>query len=196
VTRLEADDSDCPIPTEPPLLCLRNPSFEGMPQANTGFAFDAEPWSACTNPSTVNTPNIVNNTISQMVASVPKPTEGLTFLGLLEQHQAAQRLCETLPGDSAVSMQIDLARIHVGGTVVPETELAFLEIWGGVAADCSRRELLWASPALSTEWQTYCVTLRPTQFTDNLVLRARSDNSLPTSIFVIADNVVPVSLCP
>ncbi|MDB4988622.1 MAG: hypothetical protein JWN04_3800 [Myxococcaceae bacterium] len=196
IALLESSDASCPLP--PPQLCLQNPSFEGTPTVNTGSAgeFDALPWSACSNPSMTNVPDVVNDTIPQTLAAVPKASDGMTFLGLPEGQQASQRLCESIEGGSTVSLQLDASRIYIGGDVVPDTELAFLELWGGVASACSQRELLWASPPLSRSWQTYCVELRPQQFTDNLTLRANSNGALPTLIYVIVDHLVPVSRCP
>jgi hypothetical protein len=200
VTRLDADDASCPLPPpRPPGLCLDNPSFEGTPGINTNIApmFEAAPWSACMIPAaaTGNTPDVGSDTLAQMVAVAPKATAGATYLGLLENEQASQRLCRPLTGGSQVSFTVDLSRVYIGGGV-PDTEPGFLEIHGGVANDCSQRELLWASPALATQWESFCVTLRPQQFMDNLTLRSRSDNSLGTPIYLTVDNIVPVDDCP
>jgi len=205
VTRLELDPVLCtddaslplPPPPPPPLLCLQNASFEGKAAINLGVPtnFDAMPWSVCTNPSQSNTPDIVDETIEQMVVTVPKATHGLTYLGMFEGEQTSQALCRPIPAGGAQSFLIDLSRIQLGAGVVPDSEATLLEIWGGVAGDCSQRELLWASPKLELTWKTYCVTLWPSQYMDNLTLRARSDMSLASQVYMIADHIVPVERC-
>jgi len=193
-TRLEFPEADCDPPPSP--LCLLNPSFEGTPQFNDGGKdkFDAIGWSQCTNPDETNTPEIGNNSISQPVADVPDTTDGETFLGLAEGEQVSQTLCEPLESGSERFVRIDLQRIYLG--VPPDTEFPFLEIWGGVAADCSQRELLWVSEPVKDDWGTYCATLRPHGYTNLLTLRAGADGSNPTASYMAADNMVPVESCP
>jgi len=196
VTQLESSDAGCAPPA--PQICLTNPSFEGTPAINLGtpVKFDAPPWSDCTNPMVPNLPQIINDTVQQMVGKVPNPTNGSTILVIPEDSQASEKLCRSIQGGRSVSFTIDVARATIADNVNPQTEAAFLEIWGGVAADCSRRENLWASPPLANTWQTYCVTLGPQQFTDNIVLAARSDKTLASSIAIAVDNMKPVTACP
>jgi len=202
VTRLTIGDASCPVDAAlpaAPLLCLGNPSFEGTPGFNSGVPtmFDGAPWSVCTNPSVSNTPEIASDAIGQaIVTPVPKATDGLTWLGLAEGEQVSQALCRGVPSGTTLSFRIDLSRIYVGANVVPDTEATFLEIWGGIAADCSARQLLWASPKLDTVWNTYCATVRAQQYFDNLVLVSRTDKSQAASTYLIADNIVPVESCP
>jgi hypothetical protein len=195
-----ASPSDAGCPSEPPSdaavassLCLDNPSFEGAPALNLGGAgeFDADPWSACTNPVVSNTPDIANESIA--VTDVPPPTDGLTYLALGEGEQASQELCSEVPGGSLVPIAFDLARVDIGEPVV---ENVFLEIWGGLAADCSQRQLLWASPALDTGWQSFCVTLRPQHFMTQLTLRANADMTSLSPAYLFVDNLRPVASCP
>lgn len=195
---LELSDAGCPPLPEPPLLCLENGSFEGTPVANIGLvnAFDAMPWNVCTNPSIVNTPDIANDSIKQMVAMVPKPTHGVTFLALGENEQVSQKLCASISGSETRSFTIDLSRINIGSGVVPETERVFLEVWGGVAADCSQRELLWASEPLDVGWKTHCITIAPHAFMDQITLRTNADKSQLAPAYLIADQLVPVKSCP
>ncbi|MDB4975137.1 MAG: hypothetical protein JWN48_3478 [Myxococcaceae bacterium] len=194
--RLEAADAACPAAPSGPLICLQNPSFEGKAAPNPGLpsTFDLSPWSACP-ASASNSPDVVDDTTGQMVVTLPKAVDGQTYLGLMEGEQASQELCRPLAVGSPVSLQLDVARIYIGGGL-PDTELAFLELWGGVAAECSQRERLWASPAIGLQWQRHCVTLEPTQAADNLTLRARSDDTLGSSIYLVVDNLVPVHQCP
>jgi hypothetical protein len=197
-------DADCPRPMTPPepqphaRLCLQNPSLEGTPAANFGQdqAFDAAPWTACTNPSATNTPDIGNDTVAQTLGPIPKPTDGVTFLALGEGEQVSQAFCSPLADDSPVSLEIDLARLNIGAGIVPETEQVFLEVWGGLSVDCSTHELLWASPALQAGWKTYCITLRPRSFMTQLTLRANADMTLPTPAYLLVDNLKPVDSCP
>jgi hypothetical protein len=203
--RLErAVDIDCPkpmvLPAPPvrPKLCLENLSFEGTPAANFGQdqAFDAPPWSACTNPMATNTPDVGNNTVAQTLGTIPEPTDGLTFLALGEGEQVSQPFCGPIPDDTPMSVELDLARLNIGAGIVPETEQVFLEVWGGLSVNCSRRELLWASPPLQTGWQHYCMTLRIRSFMTQLTLRTNSDMTLPTPAYLLVDNLKPVDGCP
>jgi hypothetical protein len=169
-----------------------------MAAANFGQdqAFDAAPWSACTNPVVTNTPDIGNETVAQTLGTIPAPTDGVTFLALGEGEQVSQAFCSPLPEDAPVSLELDLARINIGAGLVPETEQVFLEVWGGLSVDCSRRELLWASPALDVGWTRYCITLRPRAFLTQLTLRANSDLTQPTPGYLLVDNLKPVDRCP
>jgi len=80
--------------------------------------------------------------------------------------------------------------------VTPDTELTFVEIWGGLAATCSQEQRLWASEPLPLTWQTYCAKLHPLQYTDQITLSAKTDGSLPTVTYLLVDNLVPVESCP
>ena len=199
-----ASDAGCPAPAMPPvqpprpLVCLKNTSLEGTPAANFGQSegFDAEPWSACTNPETSNTPHIGNAELAQTLGTIPDPTDGNTFLALGEGAQVSQALCKPLEDDGPISLQLDLTRINIGAGVVPETEQVFLEIWAGLSVNCSRHELLWASGPLEVGWKTYCVTLRPRAFFTQLTLRANADGSLVTPVYLLVDNIKPVESCP
>jgi hypothetical protein len=187
-----------------PLLCVENPSFEGKPAYNSGppEVFDCAPWSTCTNADTgdpdvgFNTPDVVNDTIKQLVVTIPQPTNGDTFLGLAEDEQVEQALCQGIAPGTTVFVEIDLRRLYIGAGVTPDSEWPFLEIWGGIAADCSQRQLLWASPKLSASWKTYCASLQPSQYIDALTLLARTDHSLPSPAYMLIDNMVPVPSCP
>jgi hypothetical protein len=196
VARLEAAGDSCAPAAH--ALCIENPSFEGTPAVNFGNPgeFDCAPWSDCTNPGAANTPDVLmSGSFQELFVAILPASDGSTYLGLnaAEQEQATQELCAALSGGTTVSLQLDLSRLPVG--LVPGAERLFVEIWGGVAADCSARELLWASDGLDEGWRTYCVTLQPQSFTDSLTLRARSSESLSVD-YVIVDNLRPVSACP
>jgi hypothetical protein len=180
-----------------PMLCLDNPSFEGMPTDffAGGVAFEAPPWTACTNPVSNNMPAIGNDVTSQ-TGTVPPPTDGATYLGLGEGQQVSQALCREVTGGETLHLAIDLARVELGGDLVPQTEKVFLEIHGGLSVDCSQNELMWASPELQPGWQHFCVTLRPQSFTTQVTLRANSDMSLPSPAYLLVDNLQPVASCP
>jgi hypothetical protein len=187
---LTAGDAACPVQAE---LCLKNPSFEGTPAYNgpVGPVFDCVPWLTCSKQNPGNSPDVVNDTIQQFV-EVPAPTDGSTYLGLAEQEQVSQLLCAPLPAGSSVSLQLDIARFVLGGV----TEIPYLEIWGGVAADCSQRQLLWASPPLGEGFSTHCATLKPSQYTDQLTLRAGIGSSDTTVAYLLIDHLRPVAACP
>ncbi len=199
-----AADADCepaqlPAEPKPPAkICLMNLSLEGTPAANFGQeqAFDAEPWSTCTNPPETNTPDIGNADVVQTLGPIPDPTEGRTFLALGEGEQVSQALCEEFPGDATVSLEMDLTRLNIGAGIVPETEQVFLEIWGGLSVNCSRLEWLWLSPALEPKWERYCITLRPKQYLTQITLRARADQTLSTPAYLAVDNLKVVDACP
>jgi hypothetical protein len=186
---------DAAVPTE--TLCLVNGSFEGTPAISFGdpMVFDADPWSLCSNnPEVMNAPDIGNAEISQ-TSTAPDPVEGATYLALGEQEQVSQELCREVTGDVALYLEIDLASLAVG-EVIPGAEQIFLEIWGGLSVDCSQRELLWASRALTAEWQRFCVALRPRSFTTHLTLRGSSDMASGSLGHVLVDNLRPVDSCP
>jgi hypothetical protein len=199
-----AKDAGCAEPVPPTdaarpaeTLCLDNPSFEGTPAISFGdpMVFDADPWSLCSNNlGVMNAPDIGNAEISQ-TATAPDPVDGNTYLALGEQEQVSQELCGEVTGDVPLYLEIDLARIAVG-EVVPGAEQIFLEIWGGLSADCSQRELLWASRALTADWQRFCVALRPRSFTTQLTLRGGSDMASNSLGHVLVDNLRPVDSCP
>jgi hypothetical protein len=206
VTLTPLADAGCPEPkpditTPPALLCLENPSFEGPPVANLGQpdAFEAEPWSACVSagmPSaTLNTPDIANDTIPQNVVVAPKATDGETYLALGEGEQVSQPFCNTIDANASLSLQLDLSGLDLtSGLSLPEK--VFLEIWGGLAVDCSQRELLWASPALEPGWKTFCVTLHPHSFMNQITLRANSDQGSAAPAYLLLDNLKPMDRCP
>jgi hypothetical protein len=187
-----------PAATPPTLICLENASFEGTPVANLGQpdAFDALPWSTCAADTASNTPDVVNETIPQMVATVPKAVDGVTYLALGEGEQVSQPFCSTIEAGAALSLELDLSRVDLAQGIVPETEQVFLEIWGGLAVDCSQRELLWASPALKPGWKKYCVTLHPHSVLNQITLRANSDMTLASPAYLIVDNLKPMDRCP
>ena len=180
-----------------PTLCLDNPSFEGTPALNMGqdMGFDAPPWSTCTNPLSDNTPDIGNETLA-LTPDVPKPQDGVTFLALGEGEQVSQTLCSQALVGAPLNLELDLARVDVNGGLVPETEQVFLQIWGGLSADCSQRELLWMSPALQAGWQRFCATFTPQSFMTQLTLRANADMTLATPAYLLVDNLKPVDSCP
>jgi hypothetical protein len=208
--RLEAlADASCPTITSPPsaattpLLCIKNPSFEGNPVVNVGQSggFDGNGWSDCVNvsmgTSTPNFPNIGNKSAAPVSgANVPDPTNGSTYLGFAEGQQVSQTLCAPLDRDATYSLELDLSRIDVGDGSVAESEAAFLEVWGGLSVDCSQRELLWASPVLQTGWHHYCLAFHPQQYMDQITLRANTDMSQATLAFLAVDNLKPVDACP
>jgi hypothetical protein len=196
-------DAGCPAPPQTPSkLCVTNPSFEGTAAVNIGVpaTFDAAPWNACISAAaaasgTMNTPDIGDQAAGQTLTQAPTPTDGNTYLALAQGEQVSQQLCEAVSGGTAVSMRIDLSRVDLGPAIVPATQAVFIEIWGGIAAECSQRALLWASPGLDPAWKTYCAKLKPPDFMDQITLRATS-NDVTTSSYLLVDNLVPVDDCP
>jgi hypothetical protein len=183
----------------PQLLCLQNPSFEGTPVANLGQpgAFDAMPWSTCLNASmssnTSNMPTICDENVAQGVVMMPKATDGQTYLALGEGQQVSQAACSSIDSSAPLSLELDLSRVDIPQGI---PEQVFLELWGGLAVDCSQRELLWASPALTVGWKHYCLTLHPHAFMDQLTLRSNSDMASAVVSYLIVDNLKAVETCP
>ncbi|HEX5660248.1 MAG TPA: hypothetical protein VFX59_23800 [Polyangiales bacterium] len=180
-----------------PRLCIENGSFEGKVAVNTGMVFDVPPWSDCTNPSRPNFPHVLNDSVVQWVTKVPAPTDGVTFVGLQENDQTSQALCEPVRGGELRYFTIDARKLDISNATGDNKERIFLAVSGGVSANCLTRELLWVSPSLGMEWQSYCVTMAPQQYMDRLVLEAWTDGSAPlTSSVMVVDNLQPVAGCP
>lgn len=178
-------------------LCLQNPSFEGTPAptVSMGQPFDAPPWTACTNPEMPNLPQI-GNTNQSATISVPPPTDGVTYVAIGEGQQVSQELCRELEADETVHLQLDIARIDISAGAASLSEQVFLQIWGGLATDCSLHERLWASPSLQLGWQSFCVTLQPSVLTTQLTLRTATDMSELSLGYLLVDNLRPVDACP
>lgn len=197
-TNLQTDAEAADLCTEtqaPTTLCLQNPSFEGAAAINTSQVFDATPWSGCTDAATsgvANTPDIASNTLDPVLGIAPAPTDGLTYLALIATEQASQQLCAAVPAGSPTSLRLDAMSFDLGG---PEV---FLQVWGGESSRCSRRQLLWTSPPLQTTWQSYCLTLEPSEPFDQITLRAEAQVSaaMITTTYLAVDNIVPVAACP
>jgi hypothetical protein len=175
-------------------VCLRNLSFEGTATINTGGLFDATPWSDCVdvaNAGVANTPDIASNTLDPVTGIAPPPRDGDTYLAMTNGEQASQQLCAALVAQTEGSLRLDAMRFDLGG---PDT---YLQVWGGQSASCSQRQLLWVSPALSTTWESHCITLRFSEFTDLLTFRAiAADPNTMFPSYIAVDNLVPVDRCP
>jgi hypothetical protein len=197
-TKLVADPTACATASPAPKLCITNPSFEGTPATNVAVPglpnmFDAPPWSVCTNPMATNTPDIGDANLARSTG-VPPPTHGATFLALAESEQVSQALCAPVNAGTDLAMQIDL--LDLTATVMASTGPIALEIWGGLAADCTARELLWTSEPLPAGWKTYCAKLHPEQYMDQITLRAKSDTTNAGQSYMGMDHLVPVDSCP
>ncbi|HTU64116.1 MAG TPA: hypothetical protein VMF89_36875 [Polyangiales bacterium] len=188
------DVSPCGPSTQKEQMCLMNPSFEGTAALNTGTVFDAVPWSACIDSSTdtvSNTPDVASNGLDWTTMVAPLPVDGDTYLALSTAEQASQQICEPLTARSTTKLRLDAMRLDLGGGEM------FLQIWGGVSSNCSQRQLLWVSPALSTtNWETYCATLEPREFMDLITLRAETPMPTLAASFMLVDNLTPVDECP
>lgn len=194
------ENTDCSEDLTPALLCLRNRSFEGTAAINTGQSFDATPWSDCVDATTAaaagmnlttNTPDIASDALDPVTGIAPPPTDGITYLAMTAGEQASQPLCEVLPAHATTSLRLDAMRFDLVG---PEL---YLQIWGSDSSSCTRRQLLWTSPALQTTWQNYCVTLDANDAIDQLTLRADAPMPVPMlmTTYLAVDNIVPVKSC-
>jgi hypothetical protein len=189
-----------PVVASQPMLCIKNPSFEGTVAFNTGQNFDATPWSQCTDPAmttdaAANTPDIANESVQPQIGVAPVPKDGQSYLALGVGEQASQALCEPIAANAERNVKLALTRVPLPVGVSDASEGVKLEIWGGLAADCSQRQLLWVSPALESTWQTLCAQLRPTQNIDQITLRAVTSNPNLTINYLAVDNLVPVPAC-
>ena len=196
VTELIPDDTDAACPPAQPRgrkLCVQNPSFEGTPAINVGQNFDAIGWSTCSNDSSSsNTPDVGSDALA-VFGSAPKAVNGQSYLVLTQGEQASQILCEPVQGGESVSFQLQVSRVELAPG---DTTKVFLEVWGGIGADCSQRQLLWASPALASSWTPYCVTLKPVEYINQITLRSKTDMASLAPEVMVVDNIVPVDECP
>jgi len=170
-------------------LCIGNPSFEGPPRI-----LRVPPnWTTCKN-----TPDTNPSAITSVSAS-----NGATYLGLdaetSNREFAGTELCAALVSGRSTSLSIDLGRATLA-SVLPgrPNALASLQIWGGTSS-CRQDELLWTSPAISSvdTWNTYCVTLTPSEDYRHVVLAPLLDADAPplALAYVLVDNIVPVPSC-
>lgn len=181
-----------------PRICLENGTFEGEPSVNLGTGFNVDKWRTCPSASgNNNSPDLLSSEIAPPGAmGLTLPPDGKTFAGLAENESISQSLCEAVyPGD-ARAFEVDLYRLPIGAGLVPETEAAFVRVWGGTATECSKRELLWISPMLTAEWRRFCVRVAPGHFTDLVTFEVGSDQSLGSPVYVLIDRVRPVDACP
>jgi hypothetical protein len=177
------------------MLCLLNPSFEAKP-TGTIPPLDVEEWSDCTSDGYLNTPDIGSAPVAPSALARPAATDGMYYLGLTEEEQVSQRMCTVLRAGESGTFEIDMMRVHEASFSVDIVrQRVFVEVWGGIATDCSQRHLLWASPPLTSSWERYCVTITAGDFTDQLTLRARSDRTSATLGYVALDNLRPVERC-
>jgi hypothetical protein len=199
VTHLRANDdaaactSGSGASTSAVPMCFMNGSFEGTAAINTGGTFDAVPWSTCREAAdnATNTPDIANATLDPAMSGfAPRPTAGTTYLAMTTGEQASQKLCQSLKAGDKTFLTLDARLIDLGGTDM------FLRILGGSSADCSTPQLLWVSPALTSEWLSYCVPMQPGEFMDQITLRA--DQPVANLVLNVAavDNLQPVDSCP
>ncbi len=166
--------------------CLRNPSFEGTAAFNGPpfFPFDAAPWAACL----PGTPDVVDEACcSGMPQGYRPPAHGATYVragsSALGIEATSQVLCSPMAASERVSFEIDLAADTDAGPG------GMLMIYGD-AVQCGSRELLWTSPEILGDWQTYCVTLAPSAEVSALTFAPAGSNA------VLMDHIVAVDSCP
>lgn len=192
-----ADDvsSDTVTPSQAnTTLCLANRSFEVTFAG--GSPLEVAEWSDCTSDNYLNTPDIGSVLASPSDVARPAATDGSYYVGLSEDEQVSQRMCTAAQAGERRSFEIDLMSVPRGLLAVGSAQQrVFLEVWGGIAADCTQRQLLWASPALTRSWERYCVTITAIEFMDQLTLRARSDMTSEELGYVALDNLRPVERC-
>ncbi|MDB4973913.1 MAG: hypothetical protein JWN48_2254 [Myxococcaceae bacterium] len=177
-------------------LCLQNGSFEAglasLPALPSTFA--APPWLACGMVmATPNFPQVIERGALPML-SFPQPTAGESYLALATNEQVSQQPCASAPVGSRLSLMLDLA--VTSSSVVVDASAPVLELWAGLALDCSQRTRLWTSPVLGPGFASYCATFEVQQPFDSLTLRASASGALPHPGRVLVDHVLPVAACP
>jgi hypothetical protein len=192
---LDVHVTDCNVAQ----LCAMNPSFEGSPTYGRAWLsdapLDAAPWNDCRMSSAG------DRTLPKVVASAsgddfPDPSDGDSYLYLESasgsQRAIGQSLCAPLLVGNVYSLQIDLAGAAENNLGAPLSAVQ-VGIYASSSA-CELSEVLWTSPRLSTGWQTYCVTLKPTKAATALVLNAFGPGPNASAVFI--DHLVPVVACP
>jgi hypothetical protein len=185
--------SDAGPPNAEP--CIENPSFEGSVTPTQLEAFDAAGWNACYEGG-ITYSAIGDATLwPQQNWTFPAPSDGATYLALGQQllftGRASQTLCEPLEAGAMRSFYVDLSRATT--TDPGESQDQVVEILGG-SSECAEEVVLWTSPQLTLDWQTYCVTLEPERPITTLAFRPLGrDGGL---VEALVDNIVPVEECP
>jgi hypothetical protein len=170
-------------------LCVANPSFEGMAEAQ---GVDATPWTNCT--ATGVDTAIIDPTSPGLLQTFPAPSDGSTYLALSASYGPGtgfsgivfEPLCATMRAGRSYSLKVDLANSN-GVGLTPTS----LQILGGTTS-CDMEETLWTSPVAGTTWTTYCATLTPTNDWSYLTLELAATAS--AELFI--DHIVPVASCP
>jgi len=194
-------------------LCLRNPSLDGIPYAGPiepAVWWPADSWDTCWNEaadfpdptmagfqlcavSVVNdaTTVKVNGDGTAQSGVLPPPTHGVGYLMLDTlrdlPERATQEMCAPLEAGFTYNFSVDLAsrvgQTHEGAVL----GAGVLEIYGSNFACTNDGEPLWRSPPLSSNWQTYCVSITPAQRMTFLTLQMPAKDRPRSAILV--DNI-------
>ncbi len=168
-------------------LTVQNPSFEGTSAPHVLPA----PWVACfgspdTQPGQwgINQPASDGNTYISMLQS------GQSANGY--QEGATQQLSGCMQAGTDYTFQIDLAFSSTYNTAEPNGCYGSFQIFGG-NLQCGTNELLWQSGQIThTGWQTYSVTITPTQNWCYITFSPYFITSCGGYVNIMADNIQPI----
>lgn len=168
-------------------LTLQNPSFEGSSTAGNV----PSPWSYC-----FGSPD----TQPGQWGFTQPASDGNTYISMLHSGQSAngynegatQQLSGCMQAGVDYVFQIDLAFSSVYNTAEPGGCYGSFQILGGNSS-CGTSEILWQSgPITHTNWQTYSVTITPTQNWCYITFSPYFINSCGGYINIMADNIQPI----
>jgi hypothetical protein len=205
---LTCPDASAPLPEGDACSdAIQNPSFEGTPQTTNITPWDAPAWQKCGGSPAEITGASSSPEGPFVMSAILAPSDGQTDLwiqpsaGVLFPGPggAGQALCSPIPSGGSLSFRIDAQMVPVSDAGPPTQNF---EIYGGNTACCdaagcgsAASPLLFTSPALTTGWATYCVTLAPSQSTGSLTFTSAGVATNATA-HVVLDHIVPVTSCP
>lgn len=168
-------------------LTVQNPSFEGPSQAHVV----PSPWQAC-----YGTPD----TQPGQWGFTQAPSNGTSYISALQsgtpgayQEGASQQLSSCMVAGTTYTFSLDLAFSNVYNTAEPIDCYGSLQIWGGNSM-CGKNETLWQSGVITnTSWQTYTITLTPTQNWCYISMAPYHITNCSGYINIMIDNLSPIS---
>lgn len=194
-------------------LCLRNPSLDGFTHGGPlepGTWLPADSWDWCfieaadfPDPAMVSTQisavTVVNGATTvdakdgmpAVAGALLPPTHGVGYLHLDTlrgmPERTSQQMCVILQADVTYNFAIDLAS-RIGQSYEGEVlNTGVLEIYGGDLPCGHAGEPLWRSPPLTSNWQTYCVSITPSEPFSVMTLQMPAKDRPKSAILV--DNI-------
>lgn len=170
-------------------LTVQNPSFDGPSQAHVVPG----PWQAC-----YGTPD----TQPGQWGFTQAPSDGTAYISALQggncdypcgySEGASQQLSSCMIAGTTYSFSLDLAFSTVYNTAEPGSCYGSLQIMGGNSM-CGQTEILWQSGMITnTSWQTYTISLTPSQNWCYISMRPYFISSCSGYINIMIDNLGPI----